>query len=130
MGEEDLDPHILMWDVQRRIDLPAVPDGRTVVQFSFTDIGKEWWLVINGHEGVDLCDFNPGFDVHVRVVAGLATLTRIWRGDTSWAAAVKDGRVVLEGNGQLCRSLPRWLLWSMFAEVPRPATEIVSPSPG
>ncbi len=38
LGEEDLDPHLLMWDVHRNIDLDAVPDGRIRIAFHFTDI--------------------------------------------------------------------------------------------
>jgi hypothetical protein len=38
LGDEDLDPHLLMWDMHRKVNLPAVPDGRTVVRFSFTDV--------------------------------------------------------------------------------------------
>lgn len=29
--EEELDPHLLLWDMHRRVDLAAVPDGRTTV---------------------------------------------------------------------------------------------------
>jgi hypothetical protein len=49
LGDEDLDPHLLMWDVHRNIDLDAVPPGRTVLRFSFRDVpapGRDWWLVI------------------------------------------------------------------------------------
>lgn len=29
LGDEDLDPHLLLWDMHRRVDLTQVPDGRT-----------------------------------------------------------------------------------------------------
>jgi DNA-binding HxlR family transcriptional regulator len=35
LGDEDLDPHLLPWDIHRNIDLEAVPDGRTVIQLVF-----------------------------------------------------------------------------------------------
>lgn len=38
LGDEDLDPHLLMWDVHRNVDLDAVPPGRTVLRFSFRDV--------------------------------------------------------------------------------------------
>lgn len=31
LGDEDLDPKLLMWDMHRHIDKGAIPDGRTVV---------------------------------------------------------------------------------------------------
>jgi hypothetical protein len=37
IGDEDLDPKLLLWDMHRNIDHAAVPDGRTVVQFRFPD---------------------------------------------------------------------------------------------
>lgn len=30
LGDADLDPHLLMWDVHRNIDLASVPSGRAV----------------------------------------------------------------------------------------------------
>ena len=60
LGEQDYDPHLLMWDVQRNVD--ALPPGRTVLQFSFRDVPpglRNWWLVLS-QESVDLRDFDPG----------------------------------------------------------------------
>lgn len=122
LGDEDLDPHLLMWDVHRNIDLDAVPDGRTVIAFHFTDLDKrtrDWWMVVDGRQVVDLCDFDPGYDVTVRASSTLRTMVHIWRGDQSWNAALKDGTLQLEGTRQACRGLPRWLKLSMFADVPR-----------
>src|SRR5512139_637519 len=50
MGDEDLDPKLLLWDMHRHIDETAVPDRRTVVQFHFSDLprsAQHWWLVID-----------------------------------------------------------------------------------
>ncbi|MCI0690310.1 MAG: helix-turn-helix transcriptional regulator, partial [Sporichthyaceae bacterium] len=49
LGDEDLDPHLLMWDLQRNVQVSAVPAGRTVLRFSFRDVpgaARDWWLVI------------------------------------------------------------------------------------
>ena len=122
LGEEDLDPHLLMWDVHRNIDLAAVPDGRTVLAFHFTDLDKrsrDWWVVVEGRGTVDLCDFDPGYEVTVRASATLRTMVRIWRGDITWRAALKDGSLELQGSRQARAGLPRWLKLSTFAHVPR-----------
>jgi len=121
LGDEDLDPHLLMWDVHRNIDLEAVPDGRTVLGFHFADIDKrtnDWWIVINGTD-VDLCDFDPGFDVSVRTTSTLRVMVLIWRGDLTWRAALKDGSLTLDGSQQARRALPHWLKLSAFAHTPR-----------
>ena len=54
LGDEDLDPHLLMWDIHRNVDLDAVPPGRTVLRFTFRDVegsGRDWWLVIKPEDG-------------------------------------------------------------------------------
>ena len=69
LGDEDLDPRLLMWDIHRNLDLDALPDGRTVLHFRFTDVDSKaarWWLLVDA-EGVDVCDTDPG---------GLAVLGR------------------------------------------------------
>lgn len=122
LGDEDLDPHLLLWDVHRNIDLEAVPDGRTVVHFVFTDVAgpeRNWWLVITT-DGVDVCDFDPGYEVRLAVETGLRTLTRVWRGDLDWTRAVQSGDLVLHGEPAARRGLPRWLQLSAFAGTPRP----------
>lgn len=119
LGDEDLDPHLLMWDIHRSIDLAAVPDGRTVLSFHFTDISKDWWILINGHDGVDLCDFDPGYDIQAGVSAELRVMVRVWRGDIPWSTAVRDGRLVLSGTPQCRQALRHWLNLSTFAQIPR-----------
>ena len=60
LGDEDLDPHLLMGcPPQRRPG--RRPPGRTVLRFRFRDVpgaARSWWLVITA-DGVDLCDFDP-----------------------------------------------------------------------
>lgn len=122
LGDEDLDPKLLLWDMHRNIDHAAVPTGRTVVHFRFTDVPskmRDWWLVIMSDD-VDVCDADPGFDVGVVVKARLRVMTRIWRGDVRWADALRTGELEIEGPQKLQRALPRWFTLSAFATVPRP----------
>jgi len=123
LGDEDLDPHLLLWDMHRNVDMEAVPDGRTVIACVFPDVppsARHWWLVITG-DGVDVCDEDPGHPVRVTMEASLRTLTRIWRGDLSWEAALRSEALVLHGEPQARRALPRWFTLSTMAGTPRPA---------
>lgn len=123
LGDEDLDPHLLLWDMHRNIDREAVPDGRTVLHFVFTDVparSRNWWIVIT-NDGVDVCDFDPGFDVRVTTETGLRTLTLVWRGDLTWSDALRSGDMELQGEANARRALPRWLKLSPLAPTPRPA---------
>jgi DNA-binding HxlR family transcriptional regulator len=38
IGDEDLDPKLLMWDLHRHVDAALIPPGRTVVSFRFMDV--------------------------------------------------------------------------------------------
>lgn len=122
LGDEDLDPHLLLWDIHRGVDTEAVPDGRTVLEFVFPEVRastRRWWIVISA-DGVDVCDADPGFPVRVTVESSLRTLTLIWRGDLPWSAALRSGDLLLRGEPQAQRALPRWLKLSSLAPTPRP----------
>lgn len=123
LGDEDLDPKLLMWDMHRKIDLTAVPPGRTIICFDFSDVethSRRWWLTIDSDE-VDLCDDDPGFEVAVHVSCTLRALTEIWRGDISWIDALRAQDMTITGPETLRRGLPGWFLLLPFAKVPRPA---------
>ncbi|GAC1327175.1 MAG: helix-turn-helix domain-containing protein [Mycobacteriales bacterium] len=124
LGDEDLDPHLLMWDIHRNVATDLMPPGRTVVRFAFPDVAppaRRWWIVI-GSDGVDVCDADPGFDVTATVEAPLRTMTLLWRGDLTWAGALRSGQLTLGGDLASCRELPRWLKLSALAPTPRPTS--------
>ena len=123
IGDEDLDPKLLLWDMHRHIDQEAVPDGRTVVRFRFPDLPsdlRDWWLVITRGEA-DVCDADPGYDVAVTVTGGLRSMVEIWRGDVSWSQALRARAVEVQGPEAMRRAVPGWFTLSGFAAVPRPA---------
>jgi DNA-binding HxlR family transcriptional regulator len=123
LGDDDLDPHLLMWDMQRHIPIDTWPRARTAVAFELTGVAPKasrWWLVVA--EGrADICDFDPGYDVAATVSTNLRTLTQIWRGDTSWSRALLDGNAAISGTADARRALPRWIGQSKIAAIPRPA---------
>ncbi|WKG05480.1 helix-turn-helix domain-containing protein [Mycolicibacterium sp. HK-90] len=123
LGEEDLDPHLLMWDMRRTIPLTDWPRSRTTIAFVLDGVAPKasrWWLVVADGQA-DVCDFDPGHEVAGTVQTSLRTLTEIWRGDVGWARAVLDGRVALSGSADVRRAIPKWLGQSTAAAVPRPA---------
>jgi DNA-binding HxlR family transcriptional regulator len=123
LGDDDLDPKLLLWDMHRNIDRSAVPKGRTVVQFRFADApprARDWWMVITDDD-VDVCDVDPGHEVAVAVSGSLRRLTEVWRGDAGWSDALASGELEVVGPQALRRELPRWFTLSLFASVPRPA---------
>jgi len=121
-----LDADLLMWDVRRRVDVSAMPDGRSTIQFIFPerpDHGRLYWLVAAKGQEVDLCTVDPGFEVDLYVTTDLRTLTEIWLGNTSLAAARKAGRLTLTGNRQLATTFDAWFALSLFAAVEKQVAE-------
>lgn len=121
LGDEDLDPHLLMWDMRRTLPIERWPRSRTVVAFRFDDVPKarDWWICVNGDD-VDVCEDDPGFEVAATVATSLRALTGVWRGDRSWSEAIRSGEVQLDGPGGVRRQLPEWIGQSLLSAVPRP----------
>jgi DNA-binding HxlR family transcriptional regulator len=108
--DDDLDADELLWDVRRHLDPGGLDRDRCVVRLD-VDLPdksrKPYWLVVDGGT-VDLCDVDPLHDVDVTVGAHIRTLTQIWMGDVTYAAAARDGAVVASGPRGLVRRLPAW----------------------
>jgi hypothetical protein len=119
----ELDPRLLMWDMQRNIETEALPPHRVVVRFRFTDaspgLPRVTWLILNGDQ-VDVCYKDPGFEVDLVVVGRLRALVGVWMGDTSMSAVLRSGELQIEGTRRLADAFPSWLHRSIFAGVERP----------
>jgi DNA-binding HxlR family transcriptional regulator len=122
LGEADLDPHLLMWDMRRTVPVDQWPRSRTVVAFRLTGVAPKasrWWLVVSGGD-VDVCDYDPGFDVDATVDATLRDLTAIWRGDRSWVSAMKTGDVEITAARDIRGEVPDWIGQGQMSRIPRP----------
>lgn len=123
LGDADIDPHLLLWDMRRTIPVERWPRRRTMVQFVFSDVvgkARSWWLVVSGDEA-QVCDFDPGYELDATVTTDLRTLTEIWRGDTDWRIALRENLVEIHAAAEIARDLPSWIGQGLTAEIPRPA---------
>ena len=117
---ENLDPNLLMWDMRRNIDPNPMPHRRNTIQVIFSDLKKaqrNWWLIVEPGQEVDLCSVDPGFDVDLYLSTDLRTMTEIWMGYTTIVRAKEQGRLNLTGNRQLEAAVGSWLALSPFAKV-------------
>jgi len=117
---ENLDPELLMWDMRRNINPTPMPRRRSTVQVIFTDLKearRNWWLIVQPGQEVDLCRVDPGFDVDLYLSTTLRTMTEIWMGYTTIARAKEQERLIVTGNRQLEADLGSWLTLSPFAKV-------------
>ena len=121
---DDVDPHdvdatTLMWWMHRRIDTAALPPTRVVVQFDHTaPVRQSIWLVLDRGEP-SVCMQHPGVESDVVVRLATPTLAQVFGGAERWKDATASGAIEVDGPPALARALPRWFLWSPFADMAR-----------
>jgi DNA-binding HxlR family transcriptional regulator len=117
----NLDPTLLMWDMHRNLNPDPLPPRRCTIQFQYPELSpttRNYWLVVDSGK-VDLCQADPGFEVDLLVTSSLKTMTAIWMGLTQLDAEIRAGRVQLDGDPVVGRSMRAWLKLSVFAPVDR-----------
>jgi len=119
-----LDVNLLMWGIRSDINPKPMPARRTTIQVILTDLPKakkNWWLIAQPGEGVDLCSVDPGFDVDLYLSTDLRTLTEVWMGHTPIGRAKQEGRLIVTGNRQLEADMKIWFGLNRFATEKRVA---------
>ena len=118
---QNLDPSLLMWDMRRKINVGHLPTRRCTIQFLYPELlasQKSWWLVIEQGK-VDLCNFDPGYELDLQVRSSLRAMTAIWMGLTTVRSEADAGTLEVMGDPGLARAMQDWLGLSSFAPVPR-----------
>ena len=119
MADDELDVSFLMFDIRRRLNVDALPDGQTTLCFCIEDLDgfNNWWLVINP-PAVDLCYEDPGKDVDLYITANAADIIGVWMGDIPLSAALRDEKIKLVGDKHLRQSIADWFALSSVVGIP------------
>lgn len=121
MTDDDLDPAFLVWSMHTRMNVDAMPPGRTVIEFHFdgapSDVSRFWIVKRDGE--IEMCLKDPELDVDVLVSADLRRFIEAWRGFRDLRREIRDGHIVVEGPDELRKQLPSWLLLSGLAPFER-----------
>lgn len=115
LTDEHLDPDFLMWALRRMVRVDALPDERVVLLFRFrryTD--RAFWLVLKRPD-VDLCLFDPGYEVCLEIDAEVEALARVCLGHVGLLQAMRAGGVEVHGAPHHRNALPGWLGVTRFA---------------
>jgi len=115
---KNLDPSLLMWDMRRSLDPTPMPPRRYTIRFEYpelTDPRRQWWLVVEGRQ-VDLCSVDPGHEVDLYVRCSLRVMTAIWMGLATVEGERAGGRLDLDGDPAIVKSMQAWLGLSPFAK--------------
>lgn len=124
LNDKELDVNFLMWDIKRRLQLDALPDGEIVICVIFSELEKHksWWLIVCDGS-VDLCTENPGKDVDIYINSTVRSLIQIWEGKIEIKRALNEGLISTQGNQLLAKSLPDWFGICKYAHIqPEPST--------
>lgn len=114
--EIDLDPGLLLWRMQNRLNIEALPHERVTIAFDFQTGRKgQFWFVINDGEG-SVCLTDPGFEIGLVVTADLSTFYQVWLGKMTLRNAMSEDRIRIEGLPAFERAFPNWFLWSPMAK--------------
>ncbi|MGO4836961.1 transcriptional regulator, partial [Rhizobiaceae sp. 2RAB30] len=113
----NLDPSLLMWDMRRNLNPEPLPPRRCTIQFQYPELTakqQNWWLVVDDGK-VDLCNFDPGFELDLMVRSSLRSMTAIWMGVAKVRAEIDAGALELDGDPSIARAMQQWLGLSPFA---------------
>jgi DNA-binding HxlR family transcriptional regulator len=114
---KNLDPSLLMWDMRRHLKPEPLPPRRCTIKFTYPELSaarQNFWLVIDGGK-VDLCSFDPGYEVDLYVVGSLYSMTSVWMGHSTLKAEVDAGKIELTGDKAIINSMTAWLGLSPLA---------------
>jgi len=121
--DDELDPTLLLWDMQRRLNAATTPAALVVVRFDFLDAKRgvlRYWLKIDHGRG-EVCVKHPGLDESLIVATTQRVLIEVWMGERDFAAAIQAGKIAVEGPTALARALPSWFRLNTFVEMERSA---------
>jgi DNA-binding HxlR family transcriptional regulator len=117
IGQDEVDPALLVWDMHRRVEVDLLPTDRVVVQMTFSGARTgDYWLILERPEP-SACMQDPGFDVDVFVVADTVAIHKAWMGMASFDEYVEEGLIELFGLTSHVKAFPAWFKFSVFAGV-------------
>lgn len=118
LDPEHLDPYVVLWSMCNNLNTEALPTGRTLVRFDFTDLERRnrFWMLLENGSG-EVCLKQPGGDESLVVNADSEWFVMWHMGWVGWREAIRAGRITVNGPTVLARTFPTWHRLSHFAGV-------------
>jgi DNA-binding HxlR family transcriptional regulator len=126
---ENLDPFVALWSMCNALRQDRLPDRRVVIRFDFTGRPRRerYWLLIERGD-TEICKTSPGLDEDLFVTAEAEAFVKWHAGQITWAQAIREGRIQLNGPSSLARAFPTWNARSMFAHITPVSRTTLSPA--
>jgi len=114
----DLDPYLALWMLAQLIEPASLPRDRVVVRVDLTDGSRpnHYWLIADQADA-EVCVEFPGFSEDGVMTTDAAWLVRWHTGRVTLPAALKAGRIRVDGPRWVARLLTAWGRLSPFAEI-------------
>jgi DNA-binding HxlR family transcriptional regulator len=110
---EQSDPAYALWAwCQVQLDRSNLPDGRTVIAFTFPEerlSRRRFWILIE-HGDAEMCLSDPGGQIDLTVEASSRAFVDWHRGARTWRDVLRTGEITVRGPQSLRRALPTWNL--------------------
>ncbi len=115
---KEADPDTIMLFIARHLRESELPEKRVVVEFNLRANRRRrtYWLVLMKGAS-SLCRQYPGYETNVSIASKVTDLQKVYLGRSTWADAVRNGSITIDGPKALVRRFPKWMLWSRFAPV-------------
>jgi DNA-binding HxlR family transcriptional regulator len=130
IAPENLDPFVALWSMCNALRRDRLPNRRVVIRFEFTGRARRerYWLLIELGD-TEICKTSPGLDEDLCITAEAEAFVKWHAGQLTWAQAIREHRIQLDGPLALVRAFPAWNARSMFAHI-RPVSGAATNSAG
>jgi DNA-binding HxlR family transcriptional regulator len=113
---QHLDPLYVLWATIKLVDVDRIPDLTTVIRFTLTDRpGDNYWMILR-KPMPELCTKGTGWVEDLICQTEATCLIDLHLKKTTYARAIRAGRLTLTGPPNLTRRFPDWFRTSPFAE--------------
>jgi DNA-binding HxlR family transcriptional regulator len=110
-----LDPAYILWATLKLVDVERIPDGTTTVRFRLTDAASsDYWMLLRRPQP-ELCQRSSGHLEDLVCQTDSPTLVDLHLRRTTYTAALRSGRMTLEGSPPLTKKFRTWFNTSPFA---------------
>jgi DNA-binding HxlR family transcriptional regulator len=111
-----LDPAYILWATLKLVDVDQIPDGTTTVRFQLNDhLASNYWMLLR-RPHPELCTRSSGYVEDLVCRTDSQTLVDLHLRRTTYTAALRSGRLTLEGPPSLARKFRTWFKTSPFAD--------------
>lgn len=116
-ADEELDPHMLLWELKRTSGPVSLAESTVLVRFELMDRPDyrfaQWAVGPDGR--IDVMRSGRGREADLVVRAPMRTLVDVWLRREPLEDATRDGQIELRGEPDLARRFCSWLGRSPYA---------------